>query len=165
MKSASCLLQKNRQNPGGHFTRRDLQLRFGISLPRRSAQRLFRECVPKLLGEFLERLKPEAAYFFPEDGKRTALYVFDVQDEAQIPVVVEPFFRVRRTEDATPLANRFVGRSDTALGEQIFHISKAEREAMIQPDGVANDVGRKSVAVIAQCGTAHRSTVPPAAST
>ena len=39
-----------------------------------------------------ERLKPEAAYFFLEDGKRTALYVFDMQNEPQISVVVEPLF-------------------------------------------------------------------------
>ena len=47
---------------------------------------------PTLMGA-IERLKPEPAYFFPEDGKRTALYFFDLENEAQIPVVAEPFFR------------------------------------------------------------------------
>ena len=46
----------------------------------------------KSIQDAMERLKPEAAYFFPEGGKRTALYVFDLANEAQIPVVAEPFF-------------------------------------------------------------------------
>ena len=47
----------------------------------------------KSIQDAMERLKPEAAYFFPEGGRRTALYVFDMKDEAQIPVVAEPLFR------------------------------------------------------------------------
>jgi hypothetical protein len=40
----------------------------------------------------LERLKPEAAYFLPDQGVRTALLVVYVQDPAEVPVLVEPFF-------------------------------------------------------------------------
>ena len=48
--------------------------------------------LPRLMQTTLETLKPEAAYFFPQNGKRTALFVFDLKDTAQIPVVGEPFF-------------------------------------------------------------------------
>lgn len=41
-----------------------------------------------ILGE----LKPEAAYFFLENGKRAALLVIDFADASRIPGVVEPFF-------------------------------------------------------------------------
>jgi hypothetical protein len=40
----------------------------------------------------IEKLKPEAAYFFPDEGKRSALFVFDMKDAAQIPPLVEPLF-------------------------------------------------------------------------
>ena len=39
-----------------------------------------------------DRLKPEAAYFLAEDGKRTALFFFNMQDVSQIPVIAEPLF-------------------------------------------------------------------------
>ena len=40
----------------------------------------------------IERLKPEAAYFLAEDGKRPALFFFNMQDVSHIPVIVEPLF-------------------------------------------------------------------------
>jgi hypothetical protein len=40
----------------------------------------------------IEKLKPEAAYFFPDEGKRSALFVFDMKDASQIPPLVEPLF-------------------------------------------------------------------------
>ena len=46
----------------------------------------------KVIGESLERLKPEAAYFLAEDGRRTAIMVFDLADQSQIPSIAEPFF-------------------------------------------------------------------------
>ena len=40
-----------------------------------------------------EALKPEAAYFYPENGKRTALFVFDMEGSWQLPATVEPLFQ------------------------------------------------------------------------
>jgi hypothetical protein len=44
------------------------------------------------LKQVMEELKPEAAYFYTEDGKRTSLMVIDLKDASQIPAVAEPFF-------------------------------------------------------------------------
>lgn len=48
------------------------------------------------LGETIEdivaELKPEAAYFTDDHGKRTAYIVFDMRDASQIPAVAEPWF-------------------------------------------------------------------------
>ncbi len=49
------------------------------------------------LGSTVERiladLKPEAAYFFPDDnGDRSGSIVFDMKDSSQIPAIVEPWF-------------------------------------------------------------------------
>ena len=40
-----------------------------------------------------EALKAEAAYFFPENGKRTGLMVFDMEGSWQLPSIVEPMFQ------------------------------------------------------------------------
>jgi hypothetical protein len=37
-------------------------------------------------------LKPEAAYFYPEDGKRTAIMIFEMTGSWQLPAIVEPLF-------------------------------------------------------------------------
>ena len=46
----------------------------------------------KVLAEASERLRPEAAYFLADKGIRTALYVVDLKDPSDIPVIAEPFF-------------------------------------------------------------------------
>ncbi len=49
--------------------------------------------LPKLLEETMERLQPEAAYFGPEEGVRTAFIIFDLKDPSDIPSISEPLFR------------------------------------------------------------------------
>lgn len=45
--------------------------------------------VQKILAD----LKPEAAYFFPDDnGNRSGSIVFDMQDTSEIPAIAEPWF-------------------------------------------------------------------------
>ncbi len=46
----------------------------------------------KAVPSILEELKPEAAYFYEENGKRTTLLVVDLQDASQIPAIAEPWF-------------------------------------------------------------------------
>ena len=48
--------------------------------------------LPQLMQETLGRLEPEAAYFGPEEGIRTAFIVFDLQDPSQLPSLSEPLF-------------------------------------------------------------------------
>ena len=44
------------------------------------------------LESLLEELKPEAAYFWPEDGERSGMVVFDMADTSQIPRIAERLF-------------------------------------------------------------------------
>ena len=48
--------------------------------------------VGDLLGSILESIKPEAAYFTEQDGKRGALLVVDLKNPSDVPVFAEPFF-------------------------------------------------------------------------
>lgn len=48
--------------------------------------------LPKVIKKTMEKLKPEAAYFFPQDGERSCIMVFDLQDVSQLPTITEPFF-------------------------------------------------------------------------
>ncbi len=48
--------------------------------------------LPEVIKKTMEKLKPEAAYFFPQDGERSCIMVFDMQDVSQIPTIVELFF-------------------------------------------------------------------------
>ena len=40
----------------------------------------------------------------------------------------------------TPLAHCFVGHDDTTFGQQLFYVAVAQVEAIVQPDGVADDL-------------------------
>ena len=44
------------------------------------------------IESILAELKPEAAYFIAQEGKRTALVFLDMQDPSQLPALAEPWF-------------------------------------------------------------------------
>src|SRR5262245_23451662 len=46
----------------------------------------------KITFQALDRLKPEAAYFHTENGRRTMLLVIDLADTSDIPSIAEVFF-------------------------------------------------------------------------
>jgi hypothetical protein len=48
--------------------------------------------IAKTIEALTEELKPEAAYFLAEDGKRAGMLFFDMADPAQIPQVAEKLF-------------------------------------------------------------------------
>jgi hypothetical protein len=44
------------------------------------------------IGSILADLKPEAVYFFEENGLRTGMIVFNLEKSSDIPAVAEPWF-------------------------------------------------------------------------
>jgi hypothetical protein len=46
------------------------------------------------------------------------------------------------------LTYRFVGDADSALRQQIFHVPEAQAETVVEPDGVADDLGRISMSLV-----------------
>ncbi|MER7050851.1 MULTISPECIES: hypothetical protein [unclassified Streptomyces] len=62
--------------------------------------------LPELINQTLDHLKPEAAYFGPLGGRRTALMVFDMQDSSELPPTGEPFFTQLNAEvEVSPIMN------------------------------------------------------------
>ncbi|MFD5627045.1 MULTISPECIES: hypothetical protein [unclassified Streptomyces] len=62
--------------------------------------------MPELLTEILDHIKPEAAYFGPLGGRRTALLVLDMKDSSEIPALGEPFLTEFNAEiEITPIMN------------------------------------------------------------
>lgn len=47
----------------------------------------------KVIQSSLEKIKPEASYFYTEEGYRCGLLIFDLKDSSEIPVIAEPFFQ------------------------------------------------------------------------
>jgi len=47
----------------------------------------------RTMEQLVSKLKPEAAYFAPMDGKRAGMLFFDLAEPSQIVEAVEPLFR------------------------------------------------------------------------
>ncbi len=60
----------------------------------------------KLFEDQINRLRPEATYFYTEKGLRTCLMVFDLKDPSDMPVIAEPLFmEMNATVEFHPVMN------------------------------------------------------------
>jgi hypothetical protein len=68
-----------------------MMLRF--TLPAEKGNQAFKDgSLRNTLDTLLTKLKPEAAYFGPSDGKRGGMMFFDLADASQIVEIAEPLF-------------------------------------------------------------------------
>jgi hypothetical protein len=82
----------------------------------------------------------------------------------QVPMVAQPslasaqFASIGGTEFLRPLPDRLIGHDDPPLGEKILDLSEAQAEAMVSPDRLADDLGRKPIAPVTRSRTSgHQS--------
>ncbi len=69
-------------------------------------QAIIQGVLPQLIEDTIEQLKPEAAFFFTNDGKRSAFFVFDLKNQSDIPVIAEPWFqKLNATVEFAPCMN------------------------------------------------------------
>jgi hypothetical protein len=62
--------------------------------------------IERVLGETSNRLRPEAAYFYPENGHRTAIMIFDLKSPSDLPAITEPLFtELNGTVEMYPVMN------------------------------------------------------------
>ena len=73
------------------------------------------------VGSILADLKPEAAYFVADGGKRTSLLFLDIADPSQLPAVAEPFFLAfNATVEVTPaMTADDLEKAGPAIGEAV----------------------------------------------
>jgi hypothetical protein len=65
-----------------------------ISLPVEKANEAAKSgALKQSIEATMKALKPEAAYFYAEDGKRSEIIVFDMQGSWQLPPMLEPLFQ------------------------------------------------------------------------
>ncbi len=78
-----------------------------VSIPAEKGSEAYNSgALPQTFQSAAEALKPEASYFFPEDGKRTGLFIFDMEDSWQLPSIVEPMFQqLNAAVSLTPAMN------------------------------------------------------------
>jgi len=70
-----------------------MRMMLRIKIPTEAGNRTIKDgSLPKAIEAAMSKLGPEAAYFFVEDGLRTAMIFFNMRDVSDIPVIVEPLF-------------------------------------------------------------------------
>ena len=65
-----------------------------------------------------------------------------------------------RAKLVAPKSDRFITDDNTALGQQVFDIPKAEVEAIVEPNGMLNDFGRKPKTFVLAYWCAHSLLTP-----
>ena len=90
-----------------------------------------------------------------------ALTVDRDEDFVQEPRISEPTSpplqvpRVVGAELPAPLPNGFVRHDDASFGQQVLNIPEAQAVAVVEPDGVTDDVGRKTMPQVAGSTGSH----------
>ncbi|MBI2386536.1 MAG: hypothetical protein HYV14_11040 [Elusimicrobia bacterium] len=70
-----------------------------VTMPVETGNRAINDgSLPKTVQALIERNKPEASYFYAEDGRRTMLFVLDMKDASEIPELAEPLFMALNAE-------------------------------------------------------------------
>ncbi len=69
----------------------------------------------------------------------------DVPDVAESSLFPTQSAGVGRSEFLTPVSDRFIGDKDSSLCKQVFYVSKAQGEPMVQLDSVTDDFRWKAM--------------------
>jgi hypothetical protein len=68
-----------------------------------------------------------------------------VPDVAESSLPPPQISSIGRTEFLTPVSDRFIRNKDSSLLKQVFYVSKAQGEPMVEPNSVADDFRWKAM--------------------
>jgi hypothetical protein len=104
-----------------------------VTIPVEKGDEAFKSgALSRTMRSAMGRLKPEAAYFFEEDGKRTCLFVF----ELDLPSLLKPLFQdLDPSINVTPVMNsaEFEQGLGDAKGDQRRFVNESEFLGDISP--------------------------------
>lgn len=85
-----------------------MRMMLRVTIPTEGGNRALKDgSFLKVMHETMERLKPEATYFYARDGKRCAMLIFDMRDTSEIPGIAEPWFIALHAElELVPVMNQ-----------------------------------------------------------
>ena len=70
-----------------------MRMIMNVSIPHEPFNTLVRKgSAGKTMQKILEAIKPEAAYFSEQNGRRGAVLIVDMKDASAIPALAEPWF-------------------------------------------------------------------------
>jgi len=71
-----------------------MKMMMKVAVPIETANRTIQDgTMGTILRTQLEKLRPEAIYFYAADDVRTALVFVEVKEASDMPVIADPFFR------------------------------------------------------------------------
>ena len=85
-----------------------MRMMLRITFPTEAGNRAIEDgSFPKLMQAALDKLQPEAAYFYANKGQRAAMLFFDMEDSSEIPGIAEPWFVSLNAEiELQPVMNK-----------------------------------------------------------
>ena len=70
-----------------------MRMMMRVTIPVESGNKAIKDdTIGKTIQQAMEVIKPEAAYFTPHNGQRTAYFFFDMKDSSQLVQYGEQFF-------------------------------------------------------------------------
>ena len=70
-----------------------MRMMMKVSIPVEAGNKAIADgSLPKTIGAFIEKWKPEGAYFTTDEGNRCGYFFVDLPTVADIPAMAEPFF-------------------------------------------------------------------------
>jgi hypothetical protein len=88
-------------------------------------------------------------------------HLIEVPCVARPPTTTPSLVRVLRPEPVAPGPDRLIGHLDTTVEHQLLHVAEAQREPVIQPDALADDLGCKPEPYIRPSLQRSRSSILP----
>ena len=84
-----------------------MRMKLKFTIPIEKGNQAFKDgSLGRTLESMMNKLKPEAAYFAPSDGKRGGMMFFDLAEPSQIVEVAEPLFSNLNAEiELVPVMN------------------------------------------------------------